>query len=467
MSKFKYSDDEMDVNKVLKMNQDISKALLDDTDLSSAREKADMSIASSIELLRSLGKNASVENLTTEINDKGTERKLEHRPTLETWDKIVSDANAYVEGPVVLEDIMTEDEIKEAFKELKSIEKEFSRKTSIINKTDLSFLAIATALQVAKSLVFPYVAEKFDYGNEINKSERLNHDDKSIKDSQKEANEKFENKHSKNAKNKNGYWIQMLYQPPAYDITNGSKELGINMGGAYHRLYTLGHDPILGWVFGTMNILTDVVTLNTLQSYRVIRKPTMKITKEYVPMGVMVKESYNLIKNDFLNLPAAIFAEAQHLKSDKNTKLGLPIPILSTLNENFASKLYKSNYDALCLARDLKIVGASFIVSKIFDMIISIVHGLFRKDEIQDLFEVRTRKILLISNSIASTSTIINASITSNPKNLDIGSLLNTITHLFTDIRFIAKIKKEFIESEISDRLQKELDEIDRLYEEM
>lgn len=87
-------------------------------------------------------------------------------------------------------------------------------------------------------------------------------------------------------------------------------------------------------------------------------------------------------------------------------------------------------------------------------MIISIIYGLFRKDKIQDIFEVRTRKILLISNSIASTSTIINASITSNPKNLDIGSLLNTATHLFTDIRFIEKINKE-------------LDEIHRLYEEI
>lgn len=108
----------------------------------------------------------------------------------------------------------------------------------------------------------------------------------------------------------------------------------------------------------------------------------------------------------------------------------------------------------------------SFVVSKIFDIIISLVHGLFRKeDEKKDIYEVRTRKILLISNSIASTSTIINAGITSNPKNLDIGSLLNTVTHLFTDLRFIAKIKQEFIENEISCRIQKEIDEVDALYE--
>lgn len=72
---------------------------------------------------------------------------------------------------------------------------------------------------------------------------------------------------------------------------------------------------------------------------------------------------------------------------------------------------------------------------------------------------------MLISNSIASTSSIINASITSNPKNIDIGSLLNTITHLFTDIRFILKIKQEFIESEIAIKVQKEISEVDALFE--
>lgn len=142
------------------------------------------------------------------------------------------------------------------------------------------------------------------------------------------------------------------------------------------------------------------------------------------------------------------------------------MPLLSSLNENFASKLYSENYDALCFARDVKIVGASFVVSKLFDIIITLVHGLFRNEnEDKDLYEVRTRKILLISNSIASTSTIINAAITKNPKKLDIGSLLNTVTHLFTDVRFITKIKQEFIENEISDRMAKECSEIDKLFE--
>ena len=244
------------------------------------------------------------------------------------------------------------------------------------------------------------------------------------------------------------------------------------MGGKYHRLYTLGHDPILGWIFGTANILTDCITFNNFHTNRISRvdsitgKNKMVITPETVFVGTMFRECYEEVRADYLNLPAALFAQAQHLKSDEFTKLGLPVPLLSSINENFASKLYSENYDALCFSRDVKIVGASFVVSKLFDIIISLTHGLFRnEDEDKDLYEVRTRKILLISNSIASTSSLINAAITENPKNLDIGSLLNTVTHLFTDLRFIAKIKQEFIESEISDRIQKEIAEIDELFE--
>lgn len=324
---------------------------------------------------------------------------------------------------------------------LGDLDKQFEQATKL-TKTDIYFLMVASALQVTKSLVFPYIAESF------NKSERLAHNDKSIEQAHKQANKNFKKRFKKHGE---GYWRIILRQPPAYDITRGSKDLGIDMGGAYHRMYTLGHDPILGWIFGTMNILTDVVTLNNFQSYRVARNP-MRITGEYVLFGVMFQESYDLVEVDYLNLPAAIFAQAQHLQSDKYTKLGLPIPILSSINEDFARKFYRkreNNYNALCLERDLKAIGVSFAISKMFDMIISLVHGLFRtEDEDEKLYEVRTRKILLYSNSIASASTIVNACITSNPKNLDIGGLLNTVTHLFMDTKFIQQIKHEFLEKE-------------------
>lgn len=92
------------------------------------------------------------------------------------------------------------------------------------------------------------------------------------------------------------------------------------------------------------------------------------------------------------------------------------------------------------------------------------IHGLFYckdKDGTRDIFEVRTRKILLISNTIATTSNIIGAVITKNPKHLDIGGLLNTIRHLFSDLAFMADVKKEFIENRIYEKIDSEMKAID------
>lgn len=464
MSQFQYSDQEKDLNKVLKMNQDISNGMLHDRPMADTRASADENIDSSLKLLSNLGKGSETAELTKEV--RSTEHRSEHRPELETWDEIVRQANEYCPDPVVLEDIMSPDEIAVSFLELDSINREFSRQTSLINKTDLSFLAVATAMQVTKALLFPYIAEKAGYGTAFDPDTRLSHNDKSIKDAQREANDTFRDKILEKNEGKTGEWIEMLYRTPPYDITKGAPAAGIELHGGQHRLYTLGHDPVLGWLFGTMNILTDILTTNTFQSRRVKRNP-MVITPEPVSIASMVQESYWKIKNDWLNLPAAVFAQAQHLKSDEFTKMGLPVPVLSAINEQFASRLYKEHYDALCFSRDAKIIGASFVVSVLIDMIIGLVHGFFRgKDVPKNIYEVRTRKILLVSSSIASASTIINTAITSNPKNLDIGSLLNTVSHLFLDVRFIARIRQEYIEERIQDKLQKEFDEIDRLYAE-
>ena len=467
MSRFQYSEQEKNLNKVLKMNQDRSLSLKNDSDMAATRQTADAAIDSSLELLQSLGRTADVEKLKQEIAAQGTQRPLEHRPELETWDDIVHQANQHSPVPVTLEDIMSESEINASFRELDAINKEFSRQTSLINKTDLSFLAIATALQVTKALLFPYVAGKAGYGSGFDPDTRLAHNDKSIGQAHREANDAYKEKTLGQNQGKTGYWINILYQTPPYDITRGSPAAGIQLHGGEHRLYTLGHDPILGWLFGTMNILTDIITTNDFQSHRVQRNP-MVILPGNIPMTTMLQESREMIAADRLNLPAAIFAQAQHLKSDEFTKAGLPVPVLSVINEQFASKLYKEHYDALCFSRDAKIVGVSFIISVLIDMIIGLTHGIFRDENVpKDIYEVRTRKILLISNSIASASTVIHAGITSNPKNLDIGSLLNTVAHLFLDVRFIARIKQEYIEAQIQNKLQAELEEIDRIYREI
>lgn len=454
MGKYTYTDEEKDFNKVLKMNQNESFSL--EKRYSSQINRLDESINSSEVLLRSLGYN--LPNKTVSKKEKTLSAEIQE---IKPYKDLVRKANIEIQNDIELEDLLSEKEFQDAYKRLDAIHEEFSHKTSIVNKTDLMFLGIATALQTTKSLLFGHIAKKFDYGNSFNPDDRLAHNDKSIEKEHRRANDEFKEKHEKHG---HGYWMNILYQTPPYDITRGSPAINRNMEGGYHRIHTLGHDPILGWIFGTANILTDTITFEDFKSNRVIRKPKMMITPESVPFTKIFSESFEMCKADSLNLPAAIFAEGCHLKSDEFTKLGLPVPILETINPDFASKLYKSNYDALCFSRDLKIVGVSAGISIFIDMIIGLVHGLFNKEKInKDLYEVRTRKILLISNSIASTSNIIQTVITKNPKNLDIGGLLVTLSHLFMDLRFISRIEEEFIRQELNKDLIKELERLDSI----
>jgi len=437
-----------DLLKVFKMNQDEATEI--ETGFDSINQKADASISSSEALLKSL-------NVELPAKPKVEARRIfDEISQVPTYESLVAKANKKYTYDVGFQDILTQKEFQEALDRVDEIHEMFAKKTSIINKVDLSFLAIATALQTTKAFLFPIVAKRLGYGESVDASTRLSHDDASIKGEQRRANDEFKNQHEK--WHGRGYWMNIIYQTPPYDITKGSPAIGKNMEGGYHRLHTLGHDPILGWIFGTTNILTDTITFEDFQTNRVMRKPKMMITGEALSMFNLFKESYEMTKADYFNLPAAVFAQAQHLKSDEYTKLGLPVPIIETINAEFASKLYKSGYDALCFARDLKIIGASAAVSTFINMIIGLVHGLFNTARInKDLYEVRTRKILLISNAIASTSNIIHTMITGKLTNLDIGGLLVTLFRLFTDLRFMARIKQEFIQGELNNDLKKEL----------
>lgn len=444
------------------MNQDMSKEISEN--MAETRNKADSAIAESEELLRSLGMDKKVDDAKQESKKAAENTSFTFKPEITSWENLVNEADFKYPEELTLEDLLSPDEIASAFQEADEINEEFSQKTGIINKTDLIFLAIATALQTAKALIYPYIAQQFGYGEKVDPSRR--HDHKYFDKQHRKDADKFREKHQKH--NPNEKWINFLYQSVPYDAIKGSKDvLGKGLNGNDHRLKTLGHDPILGWIFGTANILTDTVTFNTFETYRVARNPLHMTPVSVDPISFLI-ETIQMIKEDRMNLPAAIFSEAIHMKSDFFTKRGLPVPILNTFNESFATELYNSQYDALCLLRDSGFAVGSATISVLFDIIIGLVHNVFNpnKDE-KKLYEVRTRKILLISNIIASSSSVIAACITKNPKQLDIGGLLTNTAHLFFDLRFIAKIKKEFVETEIQRRLQVEIDNLDDLYNAM
>jgi hypothetical protein len=463
MGKYKYTQDEKNKNKVLKMNEMLSESISDQN--KKVKRKAESSIESSEALLKDLGY-----DLDEIIKPSGSEQleRLVILSTLKDWEVLVEEANEMIPYEVELEDILSSHEFAFALDDLERIKDEFASKVKM-NRTDIIFLFIATALQTIKWVLLPELGEKIDSNTRI--------DDKAGDAKVKEKKDVFADKHkdwdtSKDSKGsrlreKEGKsWKEILYKGVPYDVTAGSPAIGINMEGKNHRYKTLGHDPILGWVFGTANILTDTLTLNNLTSYRI---KNGKFTDETVFIIQVFGEAHYWIKDDFHRLPAALFRQALHYESDKYTKLGLPVPFLGAFSESLAGNLYKNQYDALCFARDTKIVSGSAGISIIINMIIGLLHGLFYDPEVdgdREFYEARTRKVLIYSNVIATSSNIAVSCITENPKQLDIGGLLVTVSRLFSDIRFITKLKKEFITGQLEEGMQKELDEADRLYTE-
>ena len=335
---------------------------------------------------------------------------------------------------------------------LEDLDREFELQTGL-DGIDIKFLFLATALQIGRWVTIAMLNQKV---SDKVKNSRLKHDDSSIKAMERDARDKYKAKHDgkweHNKSQKYRSWLEIVYDGVPFDISTGSTKFGVNMEGGYHRIHTLGHDPVLGWIFGTMNILSDTITLEDYRTYKISAKPKHWEYKTTVLDGFrMAIES---IKEDDKRLPAAIFAEALHLKSDMFTKLGLPVPILETFDAELAGKLYRSNYDSLCLMKDIAVVGTQAVSAILINMVISLIHGLFYNSKqyaTREIYEVKTRKILLYSNLIASASNLIwvgGNAVAGNEnaiKDLDIGGLMVTMYRLINDTKFIQQVKEEFI----------------------
>ena len=373
-----------------------------------------------------------------------------------------------------LDDQRVADLYLNADKAILDIDAQFQKATGL-NHRDVAFLMLATALQIGRwvtiALVNRAVSEKIA-------DNRVEHNDDSIKQMEKDKRNQYKEKHkdwdSKKGSGKYRGWQNLAFESVPYDITRGSSQFGIDgekllpdsiarrisMEGGYHRYHTLGHDPLLGWIFGTMNIISDTITLDktyALQTFRVeMITPPRKWTGRTTALQAF-KDTIESLNEDIRRLPAAVFAQALHLKSDEFTKLGLPVPLLEAFAPNFESKIYKEGYDSLLLMKDIARIGIQTVSSILINLLIASIHDLFYDQKIypnHDLYEVKTRKILSISNAISTSSNLIwvggNAWLGNEDawKDLDIGGLIVTMYRLVTDVKFISRVEKEFLESE-------------------
>lgn len=322
---------------------------------------------------------------------------------------------------------------------LDNIDKDFKDKTKLTNN-DIVLLFLCTAIQCVRQYLLSNDTLRF--------KDEVDDNGKVKTRSNQKGDEFMQNTIGKIVKPK---WNEILFQSVPYDMFENSNYVrNIGLSGTTHRYRTLGHDPILGWIFGTANIMTSSLTKNNFETFQVSVE-RHEVVRHY-PNGCigMLNKAGEYSTDDKKLLAASVARQAIHFGSDMFTKQGLPLPFISSLNNDLAKNmLTKWNIDTWSFIK-----GSS--LSILINNLILCIHQLFyneEKDGSRDYYEVRTRKILSYSNAISTGSNILVTALSHNGKLLDVGGMAVTLYRLISDYKFIHKIKEEFLEKEFYNRV--------------
>lgn len=346
---------------------------------------------------------------------------------------------------------------------ISELDKQFAESTQL-NGKDIAFLFFAVALQSARWILLPSLDLDF---SKTDKAERLT----SAEGGQieKKSVKEYLEKHSSDnvIGSKRFYtWKEIIMSPVPYDAMKGSERISIDgfeskgkgkrLYGVNHHTATWGHDPIMGWIVGPLNITARMITFRDMQTYHVaaLGNADLVITN-HTTNTKMIGKCIDSWQEDNKRLFASVAKQGMHFQSDKYTKNGLQIPLI---DGDKAQKLLENGWNSAEVEKIIKkighnlgVVGAQAGWSILINQIIKAIH-LLCYDENADgtiaQYEVRTRKILSYSNVIASSSNILYSVISKDLKKLDIGGISITLYRLVSDYRFIQKIKREFLENE-------------------
>ena len=349
--------------------------------------------------------------------------------------------------------ILSDDDINAAVlayeKEIDDIHTEFSKRTGL-KKTDMLFLVIATALQCLRQYCLTDFKERLDDQEAANK----------IKKDKEHSNR-----------------IHTLYNPSLEEIITNPVPFDANIGanGALagggklgHRATAIGHDPILGLLFGTCNIATSTLTTWSMQSYHIKTGVLNKdvFDRKADTSKVLNKTFDKLVHGDISQksiVGMSLLKEIKHLKSDIYSTNSLPLPFISAISPQLASELATYGLDMA----NVLTVGKQATLAIAINAIIAMIHKLlFTKDPEPDerLYRARTKKMILYSNVLATSSNILYTCFSGNYKKLDIGGALVTLSRIFFDTRFIEKLKYEFLNEELAKKYNEEYAKIEKYY---
>ena len=289
MSRYKYTEVEQQMNNVLVHQEQELREIKEKRESIDARGTID----SSIELLKSLGYGDKVAELLPTGEQK---RKV---IVLRDWQDIVSDAEQQVGDSCELEDLFTEEELRENSEAIKLINREFND-LHRLDKYDVGIAALAAIVGAIVDIVLVGIPAKGPDGLEAGPLSDF---------IRKKFDEAFSPKEMEKLANSKKSKVPF----DAQDNRN-TTEYVEGLSAYYHRLLSLGHDPLLGFIFGVYDIMHG--TMTTIDKSG---KIVCQVMENYADR----KES---------DIVSAIAKQIIHFKSDITTSMGLPAPLMGLFN---------------------------------------------------------------------------------------------------------------------------------------
>ena len=288
MRKFKYTEFEQEMNTVLKHQDEMLSSIH-----FPSQAQTDSIITKAEELLRLLGKDPQ------NAQDLPAIKKAPKVITVPSWEKLVQDAERHVGSNCDMESIFTEEELQSNEVAIQQMREEYST-LHRLDGFDISIVALASIVGATVDILLVGVPEKSKTGLKAGPLSDYIRDyfDKTFPEEEmkKLANSK---------KSKVPY--------DAQDNRNTSIFVE-GLSAYYHRLLQLGHDPLLGFIFGVSDILNGKMTT---------------IDK----MGNIVSQVMdNYEGRKEATIFAALTKQVIHLKSDVTTSMGLPVPLMALFN---------------------------------------------------------------------------------------------------------------------------------------
>lgn len=287
MSKYKYSEDEQEINNVLNYQS----LQLENIKRNNTLD-IDDTIKESEELLKSIG--YSLENLPKVKTNRD-------KPviTVPSWEELCVEAKETVGDNTTLEMLFTDEELRNNELYIHMLNKEYSE-IHRLDKYDISIAALAGILSATVDILLVGIPKKTSAG--IKGGPLSNY-----------VRDWFDKKFPPNEMEK---LAQSKISKVPYDAQDNRNTTTYvdGLSSYYHRLLSLGHDPLLGFIFGVFDILTGRMTTIDKNG---------KIVSQII-------ENYG--DRTEMNIFEAIAKQIIHLKSDITTSMGLPVPLMSLFN---------------------------------------------------------------------------------------------------------------------------------------